>query len=171
MDLVTIRVKLALIQRWRRLRRGDIASGLLLGIGELAPEDAGPSPTSAFFRVYDQVDREYEAKFWSSSIGRMRESVKTSRKKNGNSVSGSGGNGPLVSGMRPAVFKLNPYIYMDNIGTPNRDAIADGSGYQFTYAPYATGVSAPINGCISSWRQRTFRPDITSSSIFCQQLA
>jgi hypothetical protein len=69
---------------------------------------------------------------------------------NFNSVGGSGGNGPLISGMRPAVFNLNPYIYVNNIGTPNRDAIVDGSGYQFTYAPYATGASAPINGGLYS---------------------
>jgi hypothetical protein len=44
----------------RKLRRGSTASGLLLGIGERAPEDAG-SPVSAFVYVYDQFDRKYEA--------------------------------------------------------------------------------------------------------------
>ena len=67
-----------------------------------------------------------------------------------NSVAGSGGNGPLISGMRPAMFKLDPYIYMNDVGTPNRDAIVDGSGYQFTYAPYANGASMPINGSLYS---------------------
>ena len=67
-----------------------------------------------------------------------------------NSVAGSGGNGPLISGMRPAMFKLDPYVYMNDVATPNRDAIVDGSGYQFTYAPYANGASAPINGSLYS---------------------
>ncbi len=67
-----------------------------------------------------------------------------------NSVGGSGGNGPLISGMRPSVFKLDPYMYFNDIGTPNRDAIVDGTGFQFTYAPYATGADAPINGGLYS---------------------
>ena len=67
-----------------------------------------------------------------------------------NSVAGSGGNGPLISGVRPAMFKLDPYIYMNDVATPNRDAIVDGSGYQFTYAPYANGASTPINGSLYS---------------------
>ena len=67
-----------------------------------------------------------------------------------NSVGGSGGNGPLISGMRPAMFKLDPYIHMNGIGIPNRDAVVNGSGYQFTYAPYGAGSSAPINGGLYS---------------------
>lgn len=67
-----------------------------------------------------------------------------------NSVGGSGGNGPLISGMRPAMFKLDPYVYLNNIGIPNRDAVVNGSGFQFTYAPYGTESSAPINGGLYS---------------------
>src|SRR5579862_2869897 len=69
---------------------------------------------------------------------------------NFNSVGGSGGNGPLISGVRPAMFKLDPYIYLNDIEIPNRDAVVDGTGYQFTYAPYATGTYAPINGGLYS---------------------
>jgi hypothetical protein len=65
-------------------------------------------------------------------------------------VGGSGGNSPLISGMRPAMFKLDPYPYMNNIGIPNRDAVVNGSGIQFTYAPYATASSAPTNGGLYS---------------------
>lgn len=44
----------------RKLRRGDFVAGLLLGIGEQVPDGAGPSPTTAFLRVYDQFDEKYE---------------------------------------------------------------------------------------------------------------
>ena len=67
-----------------------------------------------------------------------------------NTVGGAGENGPLISGMRPSTFKLDPYYYMSNIGTPNRDAVVNGSSFQFTYSPYATGSSTPINGGLYS---------------------
>lgn len=54
----------------RKLRRGDVVSGLLLGTGERIPEDAGPNPAPALLYVYDQFDQKYETQISVFSIGR-----------------------------------------------------------------------------------------------------
>lgn len=64
-----------------------------------------------------------------------------------NAVSGANGQGPLISGTRPASLKVDGYVNLNALNIPNRDSSVNGNVSNFTYAPYATtGSYLPIYG-------------------------